>query len=264
MIKADNLTKEFERSVISPETGKPKRETFKAVKNVSLCAKEGEIVGLLGPNGAGKTTLLRMLGSLMTPDEGSVTISTADGKLITEAVERKAHIGYLSGNTKLYGRLTSREMLKSLAEIYGMSKEETDARIQEICDVLDMGKFIDNRIEKLSTGQSQRASIARTLIHDPDIYIFDEPTLGLDIISAQAIVTFMKSQKENGKTVLYSTHYLEEAQFLCDNVLVLYDGSIIRSGSPAELISEYNSENLRMSFFEIIDHYNSADHGETI
>ena len=120
---------------------------------------------------------------------------------------------------------------------------------------MDMSKFIDNRIEKLSTGQSQRVSIARTLIHDPEIYIFDEPTLGLDIISAQAIVSFMKSQKGRGKTVMYSTHYLEEAQFLCDRVLVLYDGSVIKSGTPADLIEKYGGENLRQAFFEIISLY---------
>ncbi|MCR4945403.1 MAG: ABC transporter ATP-binding protein [Lachnospiraceae bacterium] len=255
MIKAENLSKTFERSVIAPETGRSKRETFFAVKNVSLSAEEGEIVGLLGPNGAGKTTLLRMLGSLMTPDEGIIKISTGNGDIITDPVERKAHIGYLSGNTKLYGRLTAREMMRSLSEIYGMKKENADARIEEICEIMDMSKFIDNRIEKLSTGQSQRVSIARTLIHDPEIYIFDEPTLGLDIISAQAIVSFMKSQKGRGKTVMYSTHYLEEAQFLCDRVLVLYDGSVIKSGTPSDLIEKYGGENLRQAFFEIISLY---------
>ncbi len=264
MIKADNLTKSFERSVIVTDTGKTKRETFMAVKNVSLSADKGEIVGLLGPNGAGKTTLLRMLGSLMTPDSGSIVISTPDGKTITDPVERKEHIGYLSGNTKLYGRLTPREMMRSLSEIYGMKKEDADARIDEICEIMDMGKFIDNRIEKLSTGQSQRVSIARTLIHDPDIYIFDEPTLGLDIISAQAIVSFMKSQKSRDKIVMYSTHYLEEAQFLCDRVLVLYDGSIIMAGTPAELIERFGGENLRQSFFEIINLYQTGGlHDET-
>ncbi len=247
MIKAENLSKTFERSVIAPETGRSKRETFFAVKNVSLSAEEGEIVGILGPNGAGKTTLLRMLGSLMTPDEGIIKISTGNGDIITDPVERKAHIGYLSGNTKLYGRLTAREMMRSLSEIYGMKKENADARIEEICEIMDMSKFIDNR--------SQRVSIARTLIHDPEIYIFDEPTLGLDIISAQAIVSFMKSQKGRGKTVMYSTHYLEEAQFLCDRVLVLYDGSVIKSGTPAELIEKYGGENLRQAFFEIISLY---------
>ena len=115
-----------------------------------------------------------------------------------------------------------------------------------------MESFLDNRIEKLSTGQTQRASIARTLIHDPDIYIFDEPTLGLDIISADAIVNFMKSQKERGKTVLYSTHYLEEAQFMCDRILMIYQGRIVKEGSPAQILEESNVDNLRDAFHMVM------------
>lgn len=219
MIVANNLCKQFERTVLEEENGKKrkkksKKEKFYAVDHVSFQVEQGEILGILGPNGAGKTTLLRMLGSLMLPTSGSVEIEDKEGNRITDAVLLKRSIGYLSGNTKLYHRLSTREMLYMLGEIYEIDKEEIVRRVEEIGKVLDMESFLDNRIEKLSTGQTQRASIARCLIHEPDIYIFDEPTLGLDILSADAIVNFMKAQKERGKTVLYSTHYLEEAQFL--------------------------------------------------
>lgn len=263
MIIADDLCKQFERLVLQEDsnTGKKvkgkktkgKKESFNAVDHISFQVKQGEILGILGPNGAGKTTLLRMLGSLMQPTSGRVVIEDKEGKKITDSLELKRSIGYLSGNTKLYQRMSTREMLYMLAEIYVISKEDAEKRIEEIAEVLDMHAFMDNRIEKLSTGQTQRASIARTLIHDPDIYIFDEPTLGLDIISADAIVNFMKSQKERGKTVLYSTHYLEEAQFMCDRILMIYKGKVVKEGSPAQILEECGVYNLRDAFHQIME-----------
>lgn len=259
MIIAKDLSKQFERLVLQEneknktgKKGKGKKESFYAVDHVSFQVNQGEILGILGPNGAGKTTLLRMLGSLMQPTEGTVEIEDKDGNRITDSIELKRSIGYLSGNTKLYHRISTREMLYMLGEIYGIEKEQVTKRIEEITEVLDMESFLDNRIEKLSTGQTQRASIARCLIHNPDIYIFDEPTLGLDIISADAIVNFMKSQKEKGKTVLYSTHYLEEAQFLCDRILMIYKGKIIKEGTPTQILQECGVKNLRDAFHQVM------------
>ncbi len=259
MISANSLCKQFERTVLSErKKGRGKKETFYAVDHVSFSVKQGEILGILGPNGAGKTTLLRMLGSLMQPTEGSVSIENSEGNVLTDPVDLKRSIGYLSGNTKLYHRMSTREMLYMLAEIYEIDKDEAEKRIEEISKVLDMESFLDNRIEKLSTGQTQRASIARCLIHDPDIYIFDEPTLGLDIISADAIVNFMKEQKKRGKTVLYSTHYLEEAQFMCDRILMIYQGRIVKEGSPKEIMDECGVENLRDAFHKVMEEVDKA------
>ena len=137
-----------------------------------------------------------------------------------------------------------------------MPQDVIERRTEEIFEVLSMQEFGDNRIEKLSTGQTQRASIARRLIHDPEIYIFDEPTLGLDIMSADAIVRFMKEQKERKKTVLYSTHYLEEAQFLCDRIIMIDKGRIIAKGSPNELMEAYKVQDLRSAFHAIMDAQN--------
>lgn len=265
MLEAKHIKKAFMKTIAVDETAKKKsflnlkqsektkKEEFYAVNDISLTAKRGQIVGVLGPNGAGKTTLLRILGTLMEPTEGEVLIRNKDGEYETDVVKMKQNIGYLSGNTKLYHRLSTREMLKMLGEIYGMSKEECDKQIDKIFKVLDMESFGDNRIEKLSTGQTQRANIARCLIHDPDLYIFDEPTLGLDILSADAIVNFMKEQKKNGKTVLYSTHYLEEAQFLCDMIYMIYKGKIVMTGSPKEILEETKTENLRDAFHVVME-----------
>lgn len=251
MIQATNLCKQFEQSV--KEGKKTKKVEFMAVDHVSLQAKEGEIVGILGPNGAGKTTLLRMLGMLMTPTEGELELTDASGEVITEVTKRKETIGYLSNNTKLYARFSIREYLYFLGELYGYSKEEIKERSEKIFEVLDMNSFADNRIEKLSTGQTQRASIARCLMADPKLYILDEPTLGLDILSADAIIRFMKEQKENGKTVLYSTHYIEEAEVLCDRIYMICQGKIVAHGTPQELKEQTQTNTLREAFRAIYD-----------
>lgn len=253
MIEASHLIKTFIRN-----EKKNKKTEIYAVNDISLQVREGEIVGILGPNGAGKTTLLRMLSRLMKPNSGMVGI-TVDGKEITDDIELKRHIGYLSNNTKLYGRLSTRELLAMLGTIYGMEEKQVKERIEEIIEILDLGNFVDNRIEKLSTGQTQRASISRCLIHDPQVYIFDEPTLGLDIISSASIINFMKKERERGKTVLYSTHYMEEAEYLCDRIIMLHKGKIISEGTPAELKKETGKDNLRDIFQELIEREGMAD-----
>ena len=248
MIAAKNLSKQFIRM-----KKKGEKEEFYAVNDVSFRGDQGEILGILGPNGAGKTTLLRMLGSLMQPTTGEVVVTNAKGEKITQPEILKQHIGYLSENTKLYGRFSVREMLQMFGELYGISEQKVKERIKEVNDLLQMESFIDNRIEKLSTGQKQRTSIARCLIHNPDIYIFDEPTLGLDIISSKAIIDFMKQEKERGKSVLYSTHYMEEAEFLCDRIVMMNHGQIIAEGTPDILKEETGTNNLRDAFFAYME-----------
>ncbi len=255
MLVADNLVKSFYRN-----KGKGKKEEFNAVDGISLTARPGEIVGVLGPNGAGKTTLLRMLSSLLKPTSGEVYINRvvqgeADNReveKIRDALSIKKYIGYLSGNTKLYGRLTVRELMEMLAGIYGIPENEIPDRIDKVIDLLDLSEFIDNRIEKLSTGQIQRASISRCIVHDPDIYIFDEPTLGLDILSSTSIIEFMKNEKNRGKTVIYSTHYMEEAEYLCDRIIMLNKGKAITNDSPDQLKARTGASDMRGAFYEII------------
>ena len=260
MIEAINLCKQFERTV--KQGKKSKKEEFLAVDHVSLKAEAGEIVGILGPNGAGKTTLLRMLGMLMTPTSGEVRLTDLTGKQIEEHTKKKEAIGYLSGNTKLYPRFSIREYLQFLGELYGYSKQEIKDKTEEIIRILDMEKFADNRIEKLSTGQTQRASIARCLMADPELYILDEPTLGLDIISADAIIGFMKEQQKKGKTVLYSTHYLEEAQVLCDRIYMICQGRIVAEGTSEELMEKTGTDSLREAFHYIFNNLEDVEGGQ--
>ena len=243
MLEAENLVKNFERN-----EKKHKKVVFSAVNHVSLRVREGEIVGVLGPNGAGKTTLLRMLGCLMQPTEGVIRYEDEQKNLLTKQNDIKRQIGYLSGNTKLYGRLSTRELLTITGNIYGLSTEAIEQRIEKIIEILSLQDFVDNRIEKLSTGQTQRASISRCLIHSPKLYIFDEPTLGLDIMSSSAIIDFMQKEKTRGKAVLYSTHYMEEAEMLCDRIVMLSHGRVIAQGTMDEIYEQTGCENLRSAF----------------
>ena len=265
MIEVKNLCKSFTRVVKDDSSNKKrkskkiktKKEEFLAVDNVSFNAEKGEILGILGPNGAGKTTLLRMLGGILTPTSGSIKIAGADYSIDKNIAKKE--IGYLSGNTKLYNRLSPRELLTTFASLYEMPKEDIEISIEEISKIMDMEQFIDNRIENLSTGQTQRTSIARCLIHSPQIYIFDEPTLGLDVISSKSIIDFMKSEKEKGKTVLYSTHYMEEAETLCDKIIMIHQGKIIASGSAKSLKEESETTNLRDLFIKL-----ASERGELV
>ena len=252
-IMADNLVKTFTRN-----EKKNKKVDINAVDGISLRVGEGEIVGILGPNGAGKTTLLRMMSKLMKPTSGMVSIRIGE-KELSDDIEVKRHIGYLSNNTKLYGRFSTTELLGMLGVLYGMDEKAVENKMEEICDILSMGDFIDNRIEKLSTGQTQRASIARCLIHNPEVYIFDEPTLGLDILSSAAIIDFMKKERGAGKTILYSTHYMEEAEYLCDRIVMISQGRIISEGTPEELKRGIGKDSLRDVFAELIAKEEIAD-----
>lgn len=261
MISAQNLTKRFIR-----QEKKGKKTEFAAVDHISFSAKEGEILGILGPNGAGKTTLLRLLSGLMQPDDGAVGIRVPvkdrpgdDTYIVLQAHNEddrplvKRHIGYLSENTKLYGRLSVHEFLRIVGDVCGMDKAFCADRIREVASLMDMDAFLENRIDRLSTGQKQRVSIARCLLTDPAIYIFDEPTLGLDVISAKSIIDFMKEERGRGKTVLYSTHYMEEAEYLCDRLVMIDHGHIIAEGSPADVRALSGTDNLRDAFFSCVE-----------
>ena len=258
MIEAIGLTKEFIR-----QEKRGKKTKFAAVDNMTMSAGKGEILGVLGPNGAGKTTLLRMLGSLMEPTSGTARLVSDDGSVITDTKEKKRLIGYLSENTKLYGRFSVRELLRIVGSLYDIDADTLERRLDDTCELLSMGEYIDHRVDKLSTGQKQRVSIARCLMADPDHYILDEPTLGLDIISSKTIIDFMKRERDRGKCVLYSTHYMEEAETLCDRIIMLDHGRMIAEGTPASLKTETGTANLRDTFFRMMQN-GSANTEDTL
>lgn len=249
MLKVENITKEFTKKTSEKET-----ITFLANDNISFTAKPGEVVGILGPNGAGKTTLLRIIAGIMEPSKGTVTIDDKTYK--KDSIEIKKEIAYLSGNTKIYKDISPYELLEMTASYYGLSKKEYQKKIKEISNKFNMTSFLHQRIGTLSTGQYQRTSISRCLIHNPKYYILDEPTSGLDVISSKTIIDFIKEMKKENKCILYSTHYMEEAENICDKIVMINKGKIIIEGNKEEIFRKTKTTNLRDSFFALVgDNY---------
>ncbi len=245
MIEVKNISKEFIK-----ELSKNKKEKFLADNNISFKVKKGEVLGLLGPNGAGKTTLLRILAGIMTPTEGEISIDNMNYK--NNSLEIKQQLAFLSGNTKLYKDISANELLTMCCEYYNVPKKEINKRIEKVSEEFDIKDFINQKLSNLSTGQLQRVNIARCAVHNPNIYIFDEATSGLDIISSKVILDFIKSEKKKNKTIIYSTHYMEEAENICDKVVLLHKGKVVDYGTPQEIITKTNTTNLRDAFFKII------------
>ena len=245
MIRVDNISKKFTKQISNK-----KSIEFYADQNISFEAKDGEILGILGPNGAGKTTLLRILAGIMKPTEGNVIIDNLNYK--DNEIQIKKSLAFLSGNTKLYKDLSPYELFIMCGEYYDIKEELLNERIDMVTKRFSLGDFLHQKIEKLSTGQLQRVNIARCLIHNPKYYIFDEATSGLDILSSKVILDFIKEEKENNKCVIYSTHYMEEAENICDRVILVHKGKIIKEGTPESIVKETNTTNLRDAFFALI------------
>lgn len=242
MIIADNLCKVFPTS-----DGNDKW----AVRGLTFEVAPGEIYGLLGPNGAGKTTTLRMLSGLMKPTSGRAVLNGKDAAL--HPGEVKKDIGFLTANTGLYQRLSPRELLVYFAELHGMSRPKARSRVEHLVEWLGISRFADVRCGALSTGQRQRTSIARALVGDPVILIMDEPTLGLDVLSNRIILDFIRRERTEGKTVLLSTHYLDEAETLCDRIGLLCDGRLMAEGTLSELQHRTGEKRLTNIFLTLAD-----------
>jgi sodium transport system ATP-binding protein len=250
MIEIKNVSKEFEKL-----DDKKKKIKFLADDDISFEVKDGEILGLLGPNGAGKTTLLRILAGIMKPTKGEVLLGGKSYK--KDEIEIKKQIAFLSGNTKLYKDISPVELLKLCADYYDMDKSKLDARIDEVVKKFNMESFKNQKIGSLSTGQGQRVGVSRCVLHDPHYYIFDEATSGLDIISSQVILDFIKEEKKREKCIIYSTHYMEEAENICDRVVLINKGKVIAIGTPEKICKDTNTTNIRDAFLTLIGGVNN-------
>jgi sodium transport system ATP-binding protein len=241
MIEARNLTKVFHDK---------KRGEIRAVDDVSFTCRPGQIYGLLGANGAGKTTTLRLLATLLRPTSGSATVAGFDAAKQSERV--RANVGFLATSTALYGRLTARETITYFARLNGLSDAAIAGRVARLADELGLHEFLDRRVEKFSTGMKQKTSIARTLVHDPAVLIFDEPTIGLDVMTARNIVRFVRDCRTRGKTVIYSTHVMSEVEKLCDVVGIIHHGRLVAEGTPAELRQRFGEQDMEEIFIQAI------------
>jgi sodium transport system ATP-binding protein len=220
-----------------------------AVDELSLSVPPGEIYGLLGPNGAGKTTALRMLAGLLQPSRGRALIAGVDAA----SLDARARLGFLSGSTGLYARLTVRETLRYFGRVHGLSAERLGHRIDMLSGWLSLSALLDRRCENLSTGERQRVSLARTVLHDPPVLILDEPTNGLDVLASRALRDFVRQERDRGKAIIFSTHYLAEAELLCDRIGLLFRGRLLREGTPGGIRAECSASSLEEAFLRLAD-----------
>jgi sodium transport system ATP-binding protein len=241
MIEARNLTKVFRDK---------KRGEIRAVDGVSFTCQPGRIYGLLGANGAGKTTTLRLLATLLRPTAGGATVAGFD--IVAQPERVRASVGFLATSTALYGRLTARETITYFGRLNGMAAGAVEARIAHLTGELGLLEFLDRRVEKFSTGMKQKTSIARTVVHDPAVLIFDEPTVGLDVMTARNIVRFVRDCRARGKTVIYSTHVMSEVEKLCDIVGIIHHGRLVAEGTPAELGQRYGVADMEEIFVRAV------------
>ena len=242
MIEARQLTKVFRDK---------KRGEIRAVNEVSFRCEPGQIFGLLGVNGAGKTTCLRLLGTILQPSSGTASVAGFD--LLREPARVRASIGFLSTATALYGRLTAQEMVEYFGRLHGLAEAVLHERIESLFSTLDMNEFRHRRCEQLSSGMKQKVSIARTLVHDPPVMIFDEPTHGLDVLTARTVVHFIRDCRARGKTVIFSTHTMREAEKLCDTIAIIHQGRIMAEGTLAQLRAQTGAQDLEDVFVSVVE-----------
>ena len=242
MIEARQLVKRF------PDK---KRGAVCAVDRVTFSCRPGEIYGLLGANGAGKTTTLRILATILAPTEGTAVVAGYD--VAKEPQKVRSCVGFLSTATALYGRLSAREMVEYFGRLHGLGEKALQRRTDELFDRLEMDDFRDRRCDKLSTGMKQKVSIARTLVHDPSVMIFDEPTAGLDVMAARTIVRFIRECRGSGKTVIFSTHVMSEAEKLCDHIGIIHGGRLLAEGTLPELRERTGLRDLEDIFVKVVE-----------
>jgi sodium transport system ATP-binding protein len=231
-----------------------KKGEIAAVRDVSFTCPPGKVVGLLGRNGAGKTTTLRMLATILAPTSGTALVAGHD--IVTHAAEVRKRIGYLSGETKLYDRLTGRELLHYFGTLAGMAPAAIAARAEALRRPFDLDGILDKRVGRMSTGMKQRLSIARVVFHEPSVLLFDEPTAGLDVIGARAVLDIIREMKTKGRTVIFSTHIMAEAERICDEIAIIEKGEILARGTVESLCRGAGSGTLEDAFVETVGSVN--------
>ena len=233
-----------------------------ALDGVRFNVGPGEVFGLLGPNGAGKTTCLRILSTILTPTAGTASIDGRD--IVDDPDGVRARIGFLSGSTGLYDRMTARETVEYFGRLYGLDEDRLSESIERIFTTLSMNEFADTLNSRLSTGMRQKVSIARALVHDPPVLIFDEPTTGLDVLVARAVLDTVATLRDEGKCIIYSTHIMREVERLCDRLAIIHRGRILAAGSQRDLLAASEQPDLEEHFFDLVSRFeNPVDHETT-
>ncbi|QBY05831.1 ATP-binding cassette domain-containing protein [Thalassotalea sp. HSM 43] len=255
MISVENLSKCFvtkaKKSLDSNKVDpRDHGNLFYALKDVSFHCGKGEVLGLLGPNGAGKTTALRILSTALKPDSGQVIVNDVD--VLKKPLVAKEKIGFLSGKTGLYGRLTARENIEFFARLHGVNDEFLKNDAERIYENLAITAYLDRRVEHLSTGMQQKVSIARAVIHEPEVVVLDEPTTGLDIMATETIMEFVQYIRSQGTAVIFSTHHLDEIALLADRVSVIFQGNSCFDGTVDDFQQHADDLDLRKAFMNVL------------
>jgi len=227
-----------------------------AVDQLSFRAQPGQIFGLLGPNGAGKTTVLRILSTMLKPSSGTAVVNGFD--VVEQPEQVRRHIGFVSGNLTGYERMTAREMVEFFGRLHGMQKEQLEERIKTVFEWLQMEEISDRLGAKMSTGMKQKVSIARAVVHDPPVLIFDEATVGLDVLVARSLLETIGQLRDDGKCIIFSTHHMREAEKLCDHIAILHRGSILADGTLETLLEGHGGDDLEQVFFDLISQHDEA------
>jgi sodium transport system ATP-binding protein len=255
MLHVQHLTKTYEDLSRGP---------FNAVDRVSFKVGAGEIFGLLGPNGAGKTTVLRILSTVLSPTSGIATVAGYD--VDRDPAEVRRRIGFVSSNTAIYDRMTAWEMVEYFGRLHGMSRAALNDRLERLFEQLRMNEFRDVPGAQMSTGMKQKVSIARAMVHDPPVLIFDEATLGLDVLVARNLLGVIRSLRESGKCLIFSTHIMSEVERLCDRIAIMHRGRILDTGTLQELRDRHEQSDFEELFFGLLSRHEQQeseiwDHG---
>ena len=233
-----------------------RRGKIVAVGGVSFDAMPGQIYGLLGPNGAGKTTVLRILSTILRPSGGTASVNGYE--VLTQASHVRHQIGFVSANTAVYDRMTAWEMVEYFGRLYGLQDEDLRERMEDLFERLQMNEIRDLLGAKMSTGMKQKVSIARAIVHDPPVLIFDEATSGLDVLVARALLSTVAELRDQGKCIVFSTHIMREAEKLCDRIAIMHRGHMLAEGSLQELCAQHEQHDLEELFFRLIQDHNRA------
>ena len=253
MVTVENLTKIFKlsrqqkREMGEEFTG----DTVDAVRDISFTCQPGRVFALLGPNGAGKTTTLRLIATMLKPTSGSISVAGFD--TVKQSQDVRTNLGFLTGNTGLYDRLTPNEMVKYFSDLHGLDANTYQTQKDHLFNLLDMNEFANRRIGKLSTGMRQKVSIVRTIIHDPDVIVFDEPTNGLDVVTSRNIVRLIRDCKEAGKTVIFSTHRMGEVSLLSDDLAIVHKGTLCYNGTFEDFQNQMQTPSLEDEFIRLVE-----------
>lgn len=251
MIEIHELTKEFRLNKQQKKNLATSVGNIKALDGISLTCRPGRIFSLLGPNGAGKTTALRLIATILKPTSGSIRVSGMD--TIKDGKKVRASIGFLTGTTGLYNRLTADELVTYFGKLNGMDNNLLERRKRDLFHTLEIFSFSGKKIGELSSGMKQKVSIARTMIHDPEVVVFDEPTAGLDVITAEHIIDLIRQCRDDGKTVIFSSHIMSEVDLLCDDLAIIHEGKILYDGTMENFRALMQTESLTKEFIRIVN-----------